>query len=772
MPRYEKLELAFQVANTVAANLQLPYDSTPPPGVEPGVGISVDAQFSQDGFATFHTQPAFYYQGFEHQIKSGREWFYPTQTYAWKVRFAPPTEGEWRYRIVAADASGTATSPPVSFTVAPSDNHGFVRVSQRDLRYFEFEDGTYFPGLGYNMNYDHIGWNNPTLDNQANFEVMGKNGIQLVRMWLSQWSIHGSAWNPWYGLRGDYGGYVPRTGLSPFRASPEDVPTFNLKLAYAEDAAGNKNTDWFDACRLLGGFMSPPAVKQDTTYRFRVRYRAYSLTGPRNPSFDDYGFVLKLQNPRAGNWHTNCFEPGTGNSTGLVISPYAHGTGDWAYLEGEWHSGTRDFLPNLYLALENVNAKDPATGKAPSVYIDTVEVRANLPDGSLGPNIVSKSSMEHHLYFGQEYSYRFDRVVELAERYGIYLKPVIMEKNDDIFNAIDFDGAFSPGFDNNRFYGDYRRTTRVRWLQQAWWRYLQARWGYSTSIHSWELLNEGDPFNSRHYALADEFGKYMREFTPNNHLVTTSFWHSFPTEEFWGNANYPNVDYADIHKYISEEMEPEAFADSAFATQSLSARVGAKTVAGAGKPTMRGEAGFANAGTGAATQLALDRHGIWLHKYLWGSINPGGLLESYWYDKPHIYGPDHDHRAEYRHFYNFVNDIPLNNGNYRDAEASVSHNSLRAWGQKDTLNGRAHLWIDNKDHTWKNVVDGEPVAPLTGTVTLSGLPAGSYRVSWFDTYSGSVSGVETIIADTTGHLALSLPTPLATDVAVKVDLLR
>ena len=99
--------------------------------------------------------------------------------------------------------------------------------------------------------------------------------------------------------------------------------------------------------------------------------------------------------------------------------------------------------------------------------------------------------------------------------------------------------------------------TARRWLQRAWWRYLQARWGYSPNIHSWELVNEGDPTNDRHYTLADEFGKYMRQFAPNQHLVTTSFWHSLPATAFWKNASYPNLDYVDLHAYVSTSQTGE-----------------------------------------------------------------------------------------------------------------------------------------------------------------------------------------------------------------------
>jgi hypothetical protein len=47
IPKYETLEITFQIY-TLAENLQLAYDSTPPNGVEPEIGISVDAFFAPD----------------------------------------------------------------------------------------------------------------------------------------------------------------------------------------------------------------------------------------------------------------------------------------------------------------------------------------------------------------------------------------------------------------------------------------------------------------------------------------------------------------------------------------------------------------------------------------------------------------------------------------------------------------------------------------------------------------------------------------------------
>jgi hypothetical protein len=426
-------------------------------------------------------------------------------------------------------------------------------------------------------------------------------------------------------------------------------------------------------------------------------------------------------------------------------------------------------------------------------YVDYVWIEEDLGDGSFGPNIVSKPWMGHHVYMVQRNSYAFDKIVELAKDYGLYLRPVIHEKNDRLLTRLDHEGNpipydplcydEDPNNDPEKcpgsawFYGNGREMTKTRWLQQAWWRYLAARWGYATSIHSWELLNEGDPWHPSHYALADELGKYMHQYSPNVHLASTSFWHSFPSHDFWANPSYPNIDFADYHRYI-RESDP-FFEDAAGATYDVSMQIGTNQPKGPGKPVIRGETGFVTDGTEPPTdQFQNDTEGIWLHNFIWGGINAGGMLESYWYENVHIYDQnrdgtyDFDHRPHYGVFYNFIKDVPLNNGNYQDAEAVVSNDGIRAWGQKDTLNGRAHLWIQNKNHTWRNIVDGVNVPALSGEVTISGFqPGETYSIQWWDPYPSNrlrqVTATDTLTAEMNGMIIIPVDT-LTTDIAVKV----
>ena len=801
---YDKFEITFDVTGTVATNLQMPYDAAPPAGIPAGWGITVNGEFSNDGFQTTHVIPAFQYQSYDYAVKGNRDWFSAQDQFAWKVRFAPPVPGNWQFRLTARDASGTVTSPARSFVVSASSNPGFIRVSQQDRRYFEFENGRLFVGLGYNGGID---WFNPVLSSASRFATMGQNGVELSRVWLTQSAIFGSAWNPWYGLRGDYGGYVPRTGLTP-AGTPAEV---KLRLSYAEDASGNRNTGYFEACRFVGGFQSATAIKRNTTYRFRVRYTAFDIAGPRNASAPSYGFVLKMQNPANGNWHTNCYEPGTSNSTGMVISPYGGNSANETVIEGEWTSGANDFLPPFYLALENVRATNPANGRSPAVYISHVEIRERAADGSLvGPNILPKPSMEHHEYFEQRYSYAFDQVLESARQNGIYLKVVVLEKDEDILLWLDPSGTLGAANSNN-FYGSYRTVTASRWLQQAWWRYLQARWGYSTNIHSWELVNEGDPSNDRHYVLADELGKYMRQFAPNHHLVTTSFWHSLPATAFWKNASYPNIDYVDLHAYVSTSQTGE-FNAAAAKDPVVRARCGTNNTCfknsmkndaalyhlehslqasdrALGKPLIRGESGLDSPTVQVEdANLTRDTNGVWLHNLVWSMLNPGGMYDLYWWldnvrRRP---GPDgstanglHEHFKPYR---DFLANVPLNNGRYQDLGATVSAaNDVRVVGQKDAVNRRAHAWVQNRRHTWCAVVGGVSNCPYTwdasrlaGTVAIPGFaPNASYPISWV-LFAGDGSATQpapgTITADGSGTIVLRLDDLAATttDAAVKI----
>lgn len=769
--KYSKFEVTFQIGSSVAQNVQWPYDVSPPAGVPAGTGISVDVLFSPDNWTTTYAQPAFYYQQFLDETRDGKPWFYPTGGFSWNGRFSPNKAGTWQFKIRAQDAGGSSESGPQTFAVTESPHPGFVRVSSRDSRYFEHDDGSHFVGLGYQAS-------NLT---ETGFRTMQQNGIQLVRMWWTADSIFGSQWNPYVESRNSYLGYLPRTGLFAFTDNLTGQTSIKMRIDY--EPAGN--TDWFDGCRTLGVWGTPVEVKPNTDYRIKVTYRGFNITGPRNAAYPKYGFVVKT-----GGQVNTSFEAGSGT----VLTNHGLDTPtSWGTLDGSWNSGGYNFLPYFFFVMENVTSGE--------VYVDTISMREDLGGGNYGPEIVHKPSMEHQNYFQQHSSYLIDKVVMWAEQYGVYLKPVILEKAEKIMRKIGFDGSFA-GDNDAFFYGDYRNVTKVRWLQQAWWRYLQARWGYSPNIHSWELCNEGDPVSDRHFTMTDEMGKFFHSRVfgvpvgngdgakaayshPNAHMVTTSFWHSLPSDLFWANTRFPNVDYADVHAYIStgwqhnpaHETDAALYhldysADCRSNLDYFSAQRSLKT-----KPVIRGEAGIDRVTAQIENpDLARDVQGTWLHNYLWAGLDPGALHELYWWpnNRENQPGPDGQRGLHeiYRTCFDFLRTLPVNNGHYQDLQAGSSSQALRVVGQKDLVNGNAHLWIQNKQHTWRNVIDNVSISPASGTITLDGFSANSdYKVEWWNTYQLIVPGVsfrtDVVKASSTGMLTIPVA-PLVTDVAAKV----
>jgi hypothetical protein len=131
-----------------------------------------------------------------------------------------------------------------------------------------------------------------------------------------------------------------------------------------------------------------------------------------------------------------------------------------------------------------------------------------------------------------------------------------------------------------------------------------------------------------------------------------------------------------------------------------------------------------------------------------------------------------DPRRHFRPFRNFMEGTLLNNGHYVGIAATVTGANLRAWGQKDLTNGYAHVWIQNDDHTWRNIVDHVTISPVSGTVDIAGfVPNDSYIVQWWDTYQSDinlqVTNTERIKADALGAIRLTV-TNLAMDTAVKI----
>lgn len=134
--QYEKFELNIILDSK--NSYQNPYDS---------LEIDVSAIFTAPSGKRFNI-PGFIYQGFSLSgSKQLKEYHKPV----WKIRFAPNQKGKWSYQVKVKNLQGKDKSRVLFLNCIASGNPGFIRVSKKDNRYFQFDSGRPFYAIGENL---------------------------------------------------------------------------------------------------------------------------------------------------------------------------------------------------------------------------------------------------------------------------------------------------------------------------------------------------------------------------------------------------------------------------------------------------------------------------------------------------------------------------------------------------------------------------------------------------------------------------------------------
>jgi hypothetical protein len=725
--RWEALEVTFALDNSAATHPQFPYDPAPSPGLEALDGVSVDGLFTPDDWRTVYRRPAFLNQRYERALKNDEEWMYPQGQPIWAVRFAPPATGAWKYRIEVREARGEAQSAEQAFSVsAPIDprNHGPLRVAAADPRYFEYADGTPFLGAGHGIDFAPERFSYDAIEQ---FDAIGVGNQNFLRWWLGG-NIWGSAWQTWRSLTLDNDGYLPATSLT-------------LDRAYANGLAALK-LDATNPLMFQGWNTGHASLIPGRTYRLRARWRTEGVTGPAVAD-QPYGLTLKFVDwPELGK---------TGSLAPLVA--HVHGDTPWHVVEGEFVAAG-DTLPNLAVILENAGAG--------AAYVDEIDLYELLQGGALGPQLLRNARLNAHLAFDPRRGAAIDLILAEAARRGLAFKLVIGEKNEYLLNHLGPDGLpNSLGGDFNR--GGGAPTAR---LHEYYWRHLFARFGAYRSVHSWELVNEAAPEPGDHFRLAAALAAAAAA-DGDPHMASTSTWATL-AEQAWKDPSSAPIAYADFHAYVRGTgwitPQEELANDSARFFAEYDRAVHA---AGFGKPVVWGEQGIDVAGNTNQPDplIADDRQGVWLHKLVWARCGPGGVYPLYWYTDAIYANKLHPVFGAWNRF---MEGIPFANGRYEDIVASTSIPDLRVFGQKDLQAGDAYLWIDNRQATWRAVVDGRAVPAAGGAVSIAlGPSSASYNVTWYDTATGKPTTTETLVSDAAGILVLNI-VELKSDVAARL----
>ena len=199
LPCFEKFELNFTLPDRYVD----PFDTN---------AVNVTARFrGPDGRVA--DVNGFYLRDFYREIKETGERIVPQGPPHWCVRFAPPVPGHYEYTLHVRDACGEASWGPGAFDAGPAESHGFVRVSKKDPRFFEFDDGTPFFPIGHNIRSpfdDRMDglfpwkqrWREGSSSYVRYFEQMQKHGETIVEVWFASWSFALEWTRRWNGYHG------------------------------------------------------------------------------------------------------------------------------------------------------------------------------------------------------------------------------------------------------------------------------------------------------------------------------------------------------------------------------------------------------------------------------------------------------------------------------------------------------------------------------------------------------------------------------------------
>ncbi len=116
--------------------------------------IRIDAHISRIGGSLRFSVPAFYYQDYRAIINPSGPTFKAHGDAQWQVRLSFPQTGTYQIHLVIRDRYGETRTTPFQVQVHPAREkkyrEGMIRVSERNQRYFQTDNGLNWFAVGFN----------------------------------------------------------------------------------------------------------------------------------------------------------------------------------------------------------------------------------------------------------------------------------------------------------------------------------------------------------------------------------------------------------------------------------------------------------------------------------------------------------------------------------------------------------------------------------------------------------------------------------------------
>jgi len=400
--------------------------------------------------------------------------------------------------------------------------------------------------------------------------------------------------------------------------------------------------------------------------------------------------------------------------------------GQWKQFRHEFVTGANTmWLGRMTLSLLGSGA----------VWLDDL----SLKDAATGAELLVEAEVNRKTrgYYNQIDCFMLDELIDAAENNGIYLMLCLITRDLYMSSLSKPDSS------------EYQQATEDA---KKFVRYAVARWGYSTSVASWEYFNEMDPVKPTD-KFYSELGAYLEQIDIYRHLRTTSTWHPSARD-----CRHPKIDIGQLHHYMRLDTK-ENFKDEVAVLLEKTKFLRQNSPA---KPVLVGEFGLATPKWGIANQMKQDTQGVHFHNSLWASAFAGnsGTAMFWWWDQL-------DRQDAYHHYAPlaaFLKDVSF--AGMTELKAATTGEKLNILGYQGP--SRAYLWLSDPRANWWNLVmeKQQPAEIKNTTIQIQNLTPGRYSVQWWDTQNGKVTKTSEISL-TQGPLSI-LIAPFTRDIACKI----
>ena len=318
--------------------------------------------------------PAFCYQPCLRQQRPRgaklAEWVYPVGPAAWKARFAPAEAGAWSAAAALETRGGSARSRAVRFECVPSRSKGFVRVSRRDPRFFELDDGSCFFPVGQNVAFVYDAFHVAGV-----LRKLGRSGANLARVWVccEDWALAVEARKSGWGRSWSW----------------------HPPIVHAPGREGFHGDDRCVGLRGEAGAVLAFSPTRPIALRPGTKYRLSGLARTDTGA----GFVLQL-----------------GARGGEKTLPCA---------KGKWTRFGHDFTAaETQWWLDRLTFRALATC---TMYLRDLSLR----EAGGGPELLGEADANRPMLgvYNQIDCFLLDRLVEAAEQHGVYLQLVLLTRD-------------------------------------------------------------------------------------------------------------------------------------------------------------------------------------------------------------------------------------------------------------------------------------------------------------------------------------------------------